>query len=567
MPLNDISTDTPDRWVGLSLLLTTLERHKWLIRRNETVEFVGESRVQRNTIFECTIPDPPQGWPSERAFAQYLPLSLIVKEPLCGFDLTSGAGIPCPLPPWDQRVWAVWSLLVVAAEGVLRRPLPDSTVNRLRSIVSSEDPEARRILNEWDGSEGPDGLIGTELASDPVFRRLLEDLTSFTVLLVVAEPSDSPFRVFKLSFDEPILWSWAQRRRARGTTTRIGLQRRLGWRRTPLEFLTPGLGDVNSYHFEIESPGGLEIVQARMYGLAHGKIAEKAEDTNALGSRAHLHLRGLESETGTVIISMRPAQKGIMGAALILGLFTAVLMTVGAFLPAQLLALHQQAGAAGGLLLLVPGIVAAYMATAPGEHVAVSKILLPVRVLLLLLGLICYLAAGTLVLRMHEESLSMTWKVFAVAAWACYLSFLVSRLVALRRGGEKTEVAGRRLRRRALSRYLRRNGFGPALAEGIDVASQRFRRQVGIPVEEAIDQGFRITSNEGGESASFGDMAFVIGSIERGQGHKGLHSLKDREALGQRAFDVLLESAALTASGSSTGPRSSDRTSAPTGTS
>jgi hypothetical protein len=433
---------------------------------------------------------------------------------------------------------------VVAAEGVIGPALSETTIHKLRSIVAGEEEKARSALHDWERSDGPDGDTARTLLSDPVFSKLVDDLTSFTLLMVPTGPADDGLRVFKLCFDEPILWSWSQRRRTRGTTTRIGLRRRLGWRLTPLEFLTPGLGEVRSYHFEIEPPRGLEIAGARMYGLVGGRVAEKVEDTNGMGSRSHLHLRGLASETGTVIISMRPALKGLMGASLILGLFTAALMTVGALFPAQLQELHLQAGAAGGLLLLIPGIVAAYMATAPGEHVAVSKILLPVRILLMILGLICYLAAATLVLRIAGGILNTTWKVFAVVAWGCYLTFLGSRLMTFRRTRSQWEGEGtgitKRSRQRAVARYLRRNGFAAELGEGVEAAADMFHDQVGISVKEAMQQGFRITSKDGDVSAYFGDMAFVIDSIERGQSSKGTDALKEREALGERALDVLL---------------------------
>jgi hypothetical protein len=494
---------------------------------------------------DCEIPETLPGWPDKVPLVQFLPLTLLrKKQPLIAFEVKDESGKTVLALPWEHKTWVAWSVLTVAAEALTGEPLSESLSSGLREVACADDAaDALRAVHRLNNVRGADAPMTRRIFADPAFSKLAKDLGENTLLLVPANLSgDEPYRRYMYSYDVPVPWSKELRAIYGAAEGAAGLRRirwGVGWSPTKVRFLTPGVADVASYHFELEPPDGLEILRGEMFVVAADGDVESVYEAPPLLSRAHLWVAGMKAATrGSAVFSMRPTRRGIMTAAIVSALFTALVLWAGALSPEVLVSVERQADAGAAVLLVIPALAFAYMAARPGEHMVVSRILLPVRGVFLLLGLLPYLAAATIVLSFSAEQLRTSWIVLAGTATLCFLALLTSYfrinvraikrlLKRLVRGrafplegvtlmGTRKRLENRRIRRiqgilkEAGSYTGRIDGF---LGEKSEEAKRVFTETYGLQVEEVLRK----------EQGMFRDVAFVIGSIE------GLESQADSQ--------------------------------------
>lgn len=460
----------PDRWLGLSLLCLLVDRRKWLGRRNDRVEFLGDTRVRRHITIQCKIPDRPSTWPEDRPFApalKFLPLVMIGKDPLVGYELLDEAGNIVPVPPWEQRNWAVWCALVVAAEGVLQQRLTPPLLHALYHFVCAPKALSLSDIGVHDLEEDC-GFRGCALSplscprevdaharedcvqahlikvldADQGFAFLTSHVAHSSVLLVPVDESSPKHRAFQLAYDIALPWSRAQRReqlrhhQALAGEARlseaIAVSARLAWKETTISIPSNRIGDFGTYHLEVAPPPGLELVRAELVGLVgRERVEHKWADPAFLPGCAHLCLRSTRAEDAEAVVGLGVTRRGVVSVALVTGLLISVVLTLGAWRPHEVLGAQDQADAAVALLVLVPGLVSTFIATHPSEHVIVSRLLWPLRCVLLALGGVSYLAATSIVLSDATKDQSPVvvrwlWAGGALVAWACALMALWS---------------------------------------------------------------------------------------------------------------------------------------------
>jgi len=130
---------------------------------------------------------------------------------------------------------------------------------------------------------------------------------------------------------------------------------------------------------------------------------------------------------------------GLLRGSALVATINAIMLSLGAAkLKSLLNAIGPHSDAAPALLLVVAGLVSAFMAR-PGEHVLASRILVGPRAAVLLSGFLSYAAAISIVVGtdvVHElPGLQWTWWILASLSW---LSVVVLGLAAALARNQKT---------------------------------------------------------------------------------------------------------------------------------
>lgn len=397
--------DEPNRVLGFAAGLMVVAFERWVHRRVESVQFVGQSRVRRHISVDFRLPRAEFNGGEPLAAALHLvPLTFLQKVPLTSFDLRDESGRALPLLTRHENAWVSWSILAAAAELVLGRRPSEAVIAVLIDITMSNEEEALAAvesLNEVD-------VDGQTLSGSDFFRDLANDFARYFLLLVPVTPDPGARRILKFSYDEPFPWDsiWQARR---------GIAARLNWRDTQFIFELPAVGYGGSFHFELKPPAGLEISRAEISAesLDGSKYTEVTSGPTTAG---HVYLSDVPSGSfGLAKVWLRPERRGLLRSSLFITLATAALLAAGNIFQSELRELRT-GGSGGSLLLAVPGAIAAFIAR-PGEHQFVSRILLWVRGGVILSGVSSYLAALILAIDLDNRSFAWAWAVLGALAW------------------------------------------------------------------------------------------------------------------------------------------------------
>lgn len=420
---SDLTGQRPEFYEGLDIyhFLTNVDR--WVHRRVEQIEFLDDRSVRRKVSVDIELPSNEP----EREVAgkpmDLVPLALLRKEPLVGFDLRDENGGTVPLLTRQQNAFVSWSLLAAVGEAAARNagfslPLPLDVLSDLRLLTSERADKAERALKTFKKPRRQDSRpLRKALMRDEVFSSFAEALADNFLLLVLLEHQPSGRRVLKFSYVEPLPWPLLRPRASLRHTLWL-LRVRLGLASVPLDFEVPALNEAASYHFEIEAPRGLMIESAEI--ADEGSGAALVDVPNPRGARVHLYAAStIESSEGIAWIWLRPTVTGLIRIS---ALFTFAVAALLALIASRSEAVR--AGTSMGLLLAIPGFLAIFIVR-PGEHLLASRILLGIRSVVVGAGLLPMAGALGLLLKVPKEWLSVMWWVLAILATG--LAVLVAR--------------------------------------------------------------------------------------------------------------------------------------------
>lgn len=428
------------------MLPLLLAPRSWIHRRVETVRFVDERTVRRSVSVDFSLPvrrllpfelsphtevtrrepapaaaHPPSARQSsqhERSHPVYVvPIATLTKSVLTGFDLRNEAGEVLPLLTRSENSRIAGAALSELAETYLSaysRTVTDPLRADLRTVAGGDIDDAHAALQRVLSPSGADREARELLARSDRFNywmRLLAD--SFLVLVRLDDRMSR--RVIKFSYEEPFP------RVKELTRFRFGS---LGWEPVVLPWDTPGAAYGPSYHFELELPPDLEVLACQMH-VGDGRGTVQLVEGSA-GRRAHVYVSNLARDaTAQVRVATRARRPGILRAAPAVAILNALMLTGGAFRLTELLA---DSGGAATLLVLVPALLAAYVAR-PGEHGLVTELLLGVRRALFLSGALSTAAAAALLVQLRGDVLEATWWALTGLAWGVALILVVSYLL------------------------------------------------------------------------------------------------------------------------------------------
>jgi hypothetical protein len=435
-------TVTPSARVAGSLLWALLaEMPVWVERRVEHIELMDARSARRTVSLDFTPPAnlmAGQGAKMVRQAGLFVPLGLLRKDPLKGFDLRDQRGNPVPLLSREQNAQLSGEALVASAESALGGTCPPDIVRALHELAVGSINDATVALESWKAAASE-----PKAALDYVWKRLLQHDEFVDLLQLLAEnfvlaaatplaPGDR--RLMKFSYVEPIPdeLSWTRR-----------ILRAIGWIHATVTLDLPAASQARSYHVEIPAPPNVEINEAffdfsprppRSGASALAMASpvplyrpERCEERQA-GALSHLNASRVDPRLKTrVVVRFRPQRAGLIRYAL------ATSFVVWTLLGLSLLRLQNVSsdpGAAVPLLVVVPGILAVIIVR-PGEHALASRLFIGIRLIVSLSAFSALLAAAFLLVGFCGTTLHWLWVgVFALAT-GCMGALLVSHSVPL----------------------------------------------------------------------------------------------------------------------------------------
>lgn len=421
-----LTAQRPAFFEGLDIYHFLVQVDRWVHRRVEQVDFLDDRSVRRRVSVDFELPANMPDREIAGTPIDLVPLALLRKRPLVGFDLRDESGSTVPLLTREQNAFVAWSLLAAVGEAAARNagfslPLPLDVLSDLRLLASEQPEKARSAFKTFIKPRKRESrFLRRALMKDEVFRSLAEALTENFMLLVLLEHESSRRRVLKYSYQEPLPFP-AFRLFRRQSARRFFwfLRVRLGLTAVPLDFEVPAMNEANTFHFEVESPRGLVVQSAEIVDDTTDEILVEVAEPE--GSRVHLYASSQVETTGaTAWVWLQPAVSGLVRISAIFS------VAVGYFLAAiALRAEYVNPGPAMSLLLAIPGFLAIFIIR-PGEHLLASRILLGFRSVVLLAGLLPLVAAVALLVGLPANAKQWMW--WGLATTAAGLAWLTARV-------------------------------------------------------------------------------------------------------------------------------------------
>lgn len=115
-----------DRYLGFAVLTLLSNWKRWIRRRSERVEFVGDAAVRRSTMVDFVLHEEFVGEPylewGERDL-HYLPIALLAKHPLTAFRLRDEEDRVIPLLTRSKNAAIATGMLAALAQSIVARAL------------------------------------------------------------------------------------------------------------------------------------------------------------------------------------------------------------------------------------------------------------------------------------------------------------------------------------------------------------------------------------------------------------------------------------------------------------
>jgi hypothetical protein len=288
LSMDDIQADPAARCCkecGRRLLLLLLESSSWVSHRAEHVSFRDDRSVVRRVTVEYFVPEQaPVFREDDGQTYRLVPLSVMRRKTLVNFALRDDGGKSVVMPTLRQNQAITESMLLACAEATLEGvdTAGGQAVAAFVHQVISGDQEALSAAYESlnCGTAAPAVL---DLAEQRIFRAVLDRLADNFVLWVMIPVGAPRRRKLTFSCDEPLDLHYRKPGYKKTEDTYTLGDRLRAWRprvwcsalgltTTRIRFPVPAAENAASFHFEIDAPKGVQIVEA---SLLAGRPKEK----------------------------------------------------------------------------------------------------------------------------------------------------------------------------------------------------------------------------------------------------------------------------------------------------
>jgi hypothetical protein len=353
-------------------------------RRVEKFALLDRHTCSKSVTLDLTVPTEA----IEAGGLKWVPVAIVAKKGSLGpraFTLEDGRGNRLPMLSMRDNRYLGWSLLNARAlalgiGGAQWESDALEVVGRAPGSAAS-DAAAQRLHQQLDR--------GTDRAAVRPLE-LLIDLLRANFLMLAGIRQDGPPRClvkyrYVDRYEIPKLHLPSRFRRHFFDSWEVRLP-------------TPGVGQCESYHAELEVPPDLISTRA---SLIHRQqdgswIRTEDEDPNLI---AHVHTRDghIDNDGASLLVSLRPQLRRWHYLGVGNALATALAVTFGAIYARQRPDAATQADALVALLLAAPSAALVGLMTA-SPHPITSMVVKPIRVMSFLTALLALMAAWTLIL-------------------------------------------------------------------------------------------------------------------------------------------------------------------------
>jgi hypothetical protein len=443
----------------------------WVHRRKETVRILDDAWFRRQISIDYELPESitshRQNSSKEPVYA--VPVTLMRKSPpaYVNFDMRDQGNTAMALMTREQNAvvslealrWAARQAAASAKALTSGEPLPPAIDMLLQRVARRDSLSAGFAVRALHSQ--PRDAVHQALFDDDRLMWLALAFAEHSVVMVEVLAGDGRRRLIKLSYDERNI------NRGEQVADREYVREARGGLRPYPVFIDSPFIVAGTYHFELEAPSGLEVVDTRMreYGFldalkpprdrapfkraAQDQQHEETAASVRRGTRTHLYApdAGL-TDRAEVDVLLRVQREGFVSAACWVATVIAALLL--AFLVA-LQAVIEHQGVIPSVLLLVPGIVATLVGRA-GDHQLTIRMLNLARRALLLSAACGFAATIGLALSRtgngHDPTTALwiLWAVVTAVAIYCAMLLQLARRLPKRNPTARELWAGRMMR-------------------------------------------------------------------------------------------------------------------------
>jgi uncharacterized membrane protein YhaH (DUF805 family) len=422
---------------------------RWVHRRVERIEFKDHKTARHQISVDLTLPDNLTSVGTFKCNRIYIaPVAMLLKDyprrvydasgraipmaPYFDIDYADQTGGRLPLPTRRQATRIAAVALEECASQAVAGELPPQLAARIRRLAVANTahyaPDLHYIMEP-----NPSDKPRKELQEDPDFKQLAYLLASHSIVFCYFTNGLPGRTILKITYDQETNGGptkWHER-----------FRRGMGWKSEIYYVPLNEVGAAASYHVEIAVPHELLLneigLEAKSYDVGwRGMPLQVTRQPNDYYIRqrgdtcsANIYISEPDSRRiGAAWVKLRVARAGFLIGTLVASIITTTVLTLAA-LAAPTIAEKEPPDAAVAVLLLIPTLLAAYVAR-PGEHAITARMLRSVRLLLVADGVLPFLAAFFLMIVSKEDSdqLEEIWWILAVVSVVFVLLFLASNI-------------------------------------------------------------------------------------------------------------------------------------------
>lgn len=420
----------PDALDGPLVLSMQFTDSGWLHRRVDRVSFLSDTLYRHHVSIDFDVNDASLVR-SMRSAAKLpervlVPLGLMTKRALTGFDLRDASGASIPLLTSQETGEAAYQAVSYLGSRVIGpEPLSADTQRVLRTIVSGSPSDARGALEKWYPAAHhtlPAMAQSVRLMKDDAFKLVVNELVENFIALTPV-PADEPRQILKYSYVDELPWNTPRR-----------LDHFFG---SSARFTFPVLaaGTGYSYHFEVSAPEDLDLRRLALYeaiGEPPVPVPGKAAHMRVDGRREQMHVHMALADryaSHIAVVDLVPQRRGLVRSAWIGALYATAALVAGYLWQRGEHRLQDvNVEALGAALLLIPAIAAVYVSR-PGEHGMATRLAFGTRAAAVLAAVAAVLASVTLAVGIEGSALTEAWGTLSwvAAVPTLYLTYIFWR--------------------------------------------------------------------------------------------------------------------------------------------
>jgi hypothetical protein len=347
---------------GLRLLLLWLHSREWVSRRVESVGFSDDRKVLRRISVDFYVPDAAPTFRSDNAQYRLVPLAVMRRKSLVNFNLRDEEDRSVSLLPLrhtqalTESLLAAWAATLFGEENgfastrrFIHKVVSGEQTDLVSAMASAGDQSSREVLAKESAPVPPVNKDMEKLLDHKRFSVILNRLADNWLLFGMVRANGQDRRVLRLHVEEPL--SLRYRKPSYQLATHAGdapaytysRRERLG-RRFRQELAAIGLGSYHinfpvpaadssaSFHFELETPPGVRLVEAALVAGRPNNPTDRPSIDIVKGGSPTVGLHVADVPTGSlsaVQVKMLVMFRGWLArATLSCGAVTAVLAVV-----------------------------------------------------------------------------------------------------------------------------------------------------------------------------------------------------------------------------------------------
>ena len=418
-------SSTPD-WLTADVVdavaLGLVAPDEWVHRRVESIGFIDDQTLLRRASVDFTVGFATPIVGSSLANQRVVPVTLLRKRVLHGFDIRDANGVSVPILTTREN-GELASAVLRYTIGVMTNVNVDSIATELGRIATSPTEIAREERNTLLSRLGTEPALASlrALADNRTFCEFTQQFAENFILAALVQESDGRRAVLKFSYEEPAQSADVGRRER--------FAQAMGWSPREFSFDIPAAVTTESYHVEIRAPEGVLFNGAALFNRGVENVGDDLGEFHPIGvprrgePSVHFHVRGEPTANAVVYVWLRIQRRGWMHSAFLATLAVAVLMSLNAWRLPSLLSGHKVGGFTGqtvstdvaALLMAVVALVLSF-AIRLGEHPVTARTALGVRVMTIGAAVMPLIDGWLLAFGPAGDGLQTAWTVTAVAS-------------------------------------------------------------------------------------------------------------------------------------------------------